>query len=114
MENCLFCKIANKEINSEIIYENDKVLVFKDINPQAPVHLLLIPKKHISSIVEIEEFDSDEITELFKAISKISKDLELDRSGFRVVTNTGASAGQSVSHLHFHILGKRNFNWPPG
>lgn len=114
MENCLFCKIANKEINSEIIYENDKVLVFKDINPQAPVHLLLMPKKHINSIVEIEELGSDEITELFKVISKISKDLELDRSGFRVVINTGTSAGQSVNHLHFHILGKRNFNWPPG
>jgi len=114
MENCLFCRIASKEINSEIIYENDKVLVFKDINPKAPVHLLLIPKKHISSIVEIQELDSDEINELFKAISRISKDFELDKSGFRVVINTGTSAGQSVNHLHFHILGKRNFNWPPG
>jgi histidine triad (HIT) family protein len=114
MENCLFCKIINKQINSEIVYENDDVLVFKDINPKAPVHLLAVPKKHISSIMGIEELSDKQVIEMMKTIVKIAKDMGLDREGFRVVTNTGASAGQSVDHLHFHILGKRSFNWPPG
>jgi len=110
MENCLFCKIVNKQINSEIIYENDDVLVFKDINPKAPVHLLVIPKKHVSSIIDIEELSEKQVNEMLKAIAKIAKDMGLNKDGFRVVTNTGASAGQSVDHLHFHILGKRSFN----
>ena len=114
MEDCLFCKIANKEIKSDIVYENDKVLVFRDINPQAPVHLLLIPKKHVSSIVDIDQLDCEEVFELLKTISVIAKETSLVKSGFRVVSNTGSSAGQSVNHLHFHILGKINFNWPPG
>jgi histidine triad (HIT) family protein len=114
MEDCLFCKIINKEIKSEIIYESDNVLVFKDINPHAPVHLLAVPKKHISSITEIEKLGREQAFELLSVIAKTAKDLGLDSSGFRVVTNTGSSAGQSVNHLHFHILGKRNFKWPPG
>ena len=114
MEGCLFCKIINKEIKSEIIYESDNVLVFKDINPHAPVHLLAVPKKHVSSIVEIDKLDSKHAVELLSVIAKTAKDLGLDKSGFRVVANTGSSAGQSVNHLHFHILGKRNFKWPPG
>jgi histidine triad (HIT) family protein len=114
MENCLFCKIANKQINSEIVYENDDVLVFKDLYPKAPVHLLVIPKKHVSSIMEIEELNDKQANEILKTIAKIAKEMGLDRDGFRVVTNTGAAAGQSVDHLHFHILGKRSFNWPPG
>ena len=114
MENCLFCRIADKEIKSEIVYENDDVLVFKDLYPKAPVHLLVIPKKHVSSIMEIEELSNSQTSEMLKTIAKIAKEMGLDRDGFRVVTNTGASAGQSVDHLHFHILGKRSFNWPPG
>ena len=114
MENCLFCKIVNKQINSEIVYENDDVLVFNDTNPKAPVHLLVIPKKHVSSIMEIEELSDKQVNEMLKTIAKIAKEMGLDRDGFRVVINTGASAGQSVDHLHFHILGKRSFNWPPG
>jgi histidine triad (HIT) family protein len=114
MENCLFCRIANKEIKSEIVYENEKVLVFKDINPQAPVHLLLIPKKHIASIIDIDKLECCEVFELLKTISIMAKEFNLEQPGFRVVSNTGSAAGQSVDHLHFHILGKRNFNWPPG
>lgn|SRR4030042_3958167 len=114
MENCLFCKIADKQIKSEIIFENEDVLVFKDINPKAPVHLLVIPKTHVSSIMEIEKLGDGQANEILKTIARIAKDMGLDRDGFRVVTNTGASAGQSVDHLHFHILGKRSFNWPPG
>ena len=114
MEDCLFCKIANKEIKSEIIYENEKVVIFKDVNPKAPVHLLAVPKKHVSSIMEVEKLGPEELKELLVSISKIAKDLKLDSEGFRVIINTGAAAGQSVNHLHFHIMGKRNFNWPPG
>ena len=113
-KECLFCRIINKEISSEIVFENDFVVVFKDIDPKAPVHLLAVPKKHISSVAEIDKLGPLETYELIKAVSDISKKLSLDREGFRVVTNTGRSAGQSVDHLHFHILGKRNFNWPPG
>ncbi|MBM3710193.1 MAG: histidine triad nucleotide-binding protein [Actinobacteria bacterium] len=114
MKDCLFCKIINREIKGDIIFENDDVLIFKDINPKAPVHLLAVPKQHVSSIVEIEKLNPSQIIELFRAISSVSKDMELEKDGFRVVTNTGLAAGQSVEHLHFHILGKRAFNWPPG
>lgn len=114
MADCLFCKILNKEIESDIVFESDNVLIFKDISPKAPVHLLAIPKKHISSILEIEKLDSGLLKELMEAISRIALEMQLDKEGFRVVTNTGSGAGQSVDHLHFHILGKRRFGWPPG
>ncbi len=114
MENCIFCKIINKEIKSDIVYEDSDVVVFKDVNPKAPVHLLVVPRKHVSSLAEIEKLDDIQISALMKTIAKVAKELNLDSDGFRVVTNTGVSAGQSVNHLHFHILGKRNFNWPPG
>jgi histidine triad (HIT) family protein len=114
MEECLFCKIINKQVDSEIVYENDHAVIFKDINPKAPVHLLAVPKKHVRSIVEIKKLEPEELTGLLFAVSDISREMDLDKEGFRVVTNTGASAGQSVDHLHFHILGNRKFNWPPG
>jgi histidine triad (HIT) family protein len=114
MEDCLFCKIINKEIKSDIVFENDTVLIFKDISPQAPVHLLAVPKEHIESILEIEKLDCRILKELMEAISRIALEKGLDKDGFRVVINTGTGAGQSVSHLHFHILGKRKLAWPPG
>ncbi|MBM3707894.1 MAG: histidine triad nucleotide-binding protein [Actinobacteria bacterium] len=114
MEDCLFCKIINRKVKGDIIFENDDVLIFKDINPKAPVHLLAVPKQHVNSIVEIEKLSPDKVMELFKAIAKVSKEMKLEKDGFRVVTNTGTGAGQSVEHLHFHIMGKRVFNWPPG
>ncbi len=114
MDDCLFCRIVKKEIKSEIVFENDSVLIFKDINPKAPVHLLVIPKKHITDITEIDNLSALEARELLSSISKIAGELGLQKDGFRVVTNTGAGAGQSVAHLHFHILGKRKFAWPPG
>lgn len=101
MENCIFCKIINKEIPSSIVYEDDKVLAFNDINPQAPIHIIVIPKKHVDSIIEA---DSDTVKDLFNAINKIAKDKGLDKDGFRVITNCGENAGQTVKHLHFHIL----------
>lgn len=114
MTDCLFCKIINREIESDIVYENEHILVFKDINPAAPVHLLVVPKKHISSIMEIDKLKDSEINEIMETIKKIAADLGLDKKGFRVVTNTGPDGGQSVDHLHFHILGQRRFEWPPG
>ena len=114
MEDCLFCKIINKEIKSDIVFENDTVLIFKDISPQAPVHLLAVPKEHIESILEIEKLDCRILKELMEAISRIALENGLDKDGFRVVINTGTGAGQSVNHLHFHILGKRKLTWPPG
>jgi len=114
MDNCIFCKIIKKEIKSDIVYEDENTLIFKDLNPVAPVHLLAVPKKHISSISEADELTDKEISRLIKAVSKVAADLNLDSAGYRVVTNTGETAGQSVLHLHFHILGRRNFSWPPG
>ena len=114
MEDCLFCKIINKEIKSSIVFENDNVLIFEDISPKAPVHLLAVPKKHIVSILEIEKLDSTVLKELMEAMSRVALEMGLDEEGFRIVTNTGSGAGQSVEHLHFHIMGKRKFNWPPG
>lgn len=114
MEDCLFCKIINKEIKSSIVFESDNVLIFKDILPKAPVHLLAVPKKHIASILEIEKLDSAVLKELMEEMGRIALEMGLDEEGFRIVTNTGSGAGQSVEHLHFHIMGKRKFNWPPG
>lgn len=114
MDDCLLCKIAERKVDRDIVFENDDVIVFNYTNPQAPVHLLLFPKKHVRSVAEVEELTTKEIAELLKTISKVAKIFELDKSGFRVVTNCGASAGQVTMHLHFHILGKRNFGWPPG
>ena len=112
--DCLFCKIINKEIASNMVFEDDDLAVIRDVNPVAPVHLLLIPKKHISSILEIDRFEDRLTAKIFKVISQTARDMKIDRDGFRVVTNTGDGAGQSIKHLHFHILGGRKFTWPPG
>lgn len=112
--DCLFCRIANKEIDSEIVLETENVMVFKDINPQAPVHLLAIPKQHVDSIMKAGNLPLEVLGEIMEVIAKVAKDYNLEKDGFRVVTNTGRGAGQSVDHLHFHILGKRQFSWPPG
>ncbi|MGM0365047.1 MAG: histidine triad nucleotide-binding protein [Actinomycetota bacterium] len=112
--DCLFCKIANKEIESNIVLETENVMVFKDIDPKAPVHLLAIPKQHVESVLAAENLADGVLDELFKVIAGVARDMGLEEDGFRVVTNTGRGAGQSVDHLHFHILGKRKFTWPPG
>ena len=112
--DCIFCKIANKEIDCSFVYEDEDIVVFKDLNPVAPVHLLAIPKKHVSSIMEIGELEDSISSRILKIISKVAKDLNIDADGFRIVSNTGIGAGQSVAHLHFHIMGGRKFDWPPG
>ncbi len=113
MSDCIFCKIAAGEIPSNKAYEDDKVLAFYDLDPQAPTHILVIPKQHIKSAAEIDESNSSLVAHIFEVAAKLAKELGLD-NGFRVVTNCGESAGQSVHHIHFHLLGGRDFTWPPG
>ncbi len=106
MENCIFCKIINKEIPSEIIYENDKIIVFKDINPKADIHLLIVPKKHIENINVITEEDKNLLSEMILTAKKIAIDLKIDlnKSGYKLIFNVGRGAGQTVDHLHLHLL----------
>jgi histidine triad (HIT) family protein len=111
--DCIFCKIAAKEVASDIVYESDQVVAFPDINPQAPVHLLVIPKKHIANIGEIGSEDQDLLYQIGEAVKKLAEQYQLE-DGYRLVTNCGTAAGQTVNHLHFHLLGGRNLTWPPG
>ena len=106
MEDCIFCKIIKGEIPSNKVYEDDEILAFKDINPMAPVHILVIPKKHIESANEITEEDEKVIGKIFTVIKKLAKDNNLD-NGYRIVNNCGEDGGQAVKHLHFHLLGGR-------
>lgn len=103
--DCIFCKIINKEIASEIVYEDNDVLAFKDISPVAPVHILVIPKKHISSVTELEENDEILIGKIYSAINKIAKEQGISDKGFRVIVNCGEDGGQVVKHIHFHLVG---------
>ena len=112
MEDCIFCKIAAGEIPSKKIHEDERVLVFYDIDPQAPTHFLVIPKEHIKGAGEITPENSDIVAYIFEVIARITKDFGLE--SFRVVTNYGVEAGQSVPHLHFHVLAGRELGWPPG
>ncbi len=114
MSDCIFCKIANKEIPSSIVYEDDKVIAFNDLDPKAPIHVLIIPKKHYTSAMDINDENSKIIGSIFSAASKIAKKLGIDKNGFRIVNNCGTDGGQTVGHIHFHLLGGRNLGWPPG
>jgi histidine triad (HIT) family protein len=111
--DCLFCKIANKELDSEIVAESDGAVAFKDINPAAPTHILVIPKRHIPSVADLSESDGELLAELFELIRKVAADEGIAES-HRIVSNVGMGAGQSVFHLHFHVLGGRPMSWPPG
>lgn len=115
MSECIFCKIAQGEIPSTILYEDDKVIAFQDINSQAPSHFLVIPKKHIISMVDVTEEDRQEvIPHIFKIIQHLAEEFNLNEKGFRIVNNCGEQGGQTVAHLHFHLLGGRQMLWPPG
>lgn len=105
--DCLFCQIVNREIPAQIVYEDEEILGFKDINPMAPVHILLIPKKHISDITLIEEGDAELLGRIHLAAVKIAQELGIDEDGFRLVNNCKKNGGQVVFHLHFHLLGGR-------
>ena len=111
--DCLFCKIIEGEIPSQCLYEDDKIYVFKDIDPQAPVHFLVIPKKHIDSLDAMADEDAKLIGYVFKKIRDLAKEQGL-KDGYRVVNNIGEDGGQSVKHMHFHVLGGRSLQWPPG
>ncbi|QQK07639.1 histidine triad nucleotide-binding protein [Miniphocaeibacter halophilus] len=112
--DCIFCKIANKEIDSDIIYEDDKIIAFNDLNPQAPTHFLVIPKKHIASANYIDSSNVDIIAHIMMVIPKLAKELKIDNSGYRIVNNCGKDGGQSVDHIHYHVLAGRQLQWPPG
>jgi len=113
LTNCLFCNIINGEIPSTLIYEDDKVVAFNDVNPQAPIHFLVIPKEHIQSIDSISHNNKELMGHLLLVATKIAKDKGLD-TGYRIVNNCGEDGGQTVGHIHFHVLGKRKMSWPPG
>jgi len=110
--SCIFCKIIRKEIPSSVVYEDDKVLAFNDIAPQAPVHILVIPKKHADTVAELD--DMSVVKDLFSVMKKLAQEKGIDKSGYRIVVNHGKDAGQAVPHLHFHLLGGRPLAWPPG
>ena len=112
MSDCLFCKIAEGQIPSSKVYEDEVCYAFYDIDPQAPTHFLVIPKAHIGSVAEVTEVNAAVVAHIFAVISKVTKQLGLD--SYRVVSNIGEKAGQSVFHLHFHVLGGRDMTWPPG
>lgn len=113
MSDCLFCKIVAKEIDSTVVHESSEVLAFQDINPAAPTHVLVIPKRHIASADELGPDDGDLLAEMFQTMTAVAKGQGLDR-GHRIVTNIGSDGGQAVHHLHFHVLGGRPLSWPPG
>ncbi|MCX7903782.1 MAG: histidine triad nucleotide-binding protein [Caloramator sp.] len=114
MMDCIFCKIANGVIKTDFLYEDDKVVAFKDINPVAPAHVLIVPKKHIESALLIEGEDFNLIGHVFKVAQKLAKELGISEDGFRIVNNCNRAGGQTVMHIHFHLLGGRDMQWPPG
>lgn len=107
MEDCIFCKIIKGEIPSEKVYEDEEVLAFKDIQPAAPIHVLIIPKKHITNLMEVSNEDSELMGRIVEAIQKIAKQLGIEEKGFRIISNCGPDSGQEVMHLHFHLLAGR-------
>lgn len=112
--SCVFCQIASGEILTEKLYEDDLVIAFNDLEPQAPVHILIIPKQHIESINDISSANSHAIARIFEVAGKLAKEKGLTENGYRIVSNCGEWGGQSVMHLHFHLLGGRSMKWPPG
>ena len=115
LADCVFCKIAAKEIPSNLVYEDDDVVAFRDLEPQAPVHVLVIPKKHIESLLALTDEDRALVSHiLVDVIPRLARELGVAEKGFRTVVNTGEEGGQSVRHLHFHLLGGRSMQWPPG
>ncbi|QIB69245.1 histidine triad nucleotide-binding protein [Aminipila butyrica] len=113
MAECIFCKIAEKEIPSNVVYEDEQIVCFHDLEPQAPVHVLIIPKKHMASLDEVSEEDQALLGHLMVKVRDIAESLGLE-NGYRLVNNCGEDGFQSVKHVHFHLLGKRKMTWPPG
>ena len=114
MSDCLFCKIIAGDIPSTIVYENEFVYAFRDIEPQAPEHIIIIPKVHIASANDITAENSKYVAAVFEAVPTIAKELGIAEDGYRVVNNCGENGGQTVHHIHFHLMGGREFDWPAG
>jgi histidine triad (HIT) family protein len=114
MQDCLFCRVASGDQQADVVHTSDHVVAFRDINPQAPVHILIIPKEHIESARALKDRHGEILAEIFSTAAHLAKANDVDRTGWRLVTNVGAHAGQSVHHLHFHLLGGREMGWPPG
>jgi histidine triad (HIT) family protein len=114
MSDCLFCGIVEGTIKAKIVYQNDLVVAFNDIGPKAPVHVLIIPRKHIVGVLDVTLDDGAVIAEIFQVAARLARELGIADSGFRVVVNSGPDSGQSVFHLHYHLLGGRQMSWPPG
>ncbi len=114
MERCIFCKIADHEIPVQPVYEDDEIIAFPDANPVAPVHVLVIPKEHIPGVLSVTEQNIGVVSRIWEVVPGLARELGVAEDGFRVVVNSGQAAGQSVPHLHFHLLGGRQLGWPPG
>ena len=114
MDSCIFCKIKNREIPSKIVFEDERIVAFNDANPQAPVHILLIPKEHFASLNDIPEEKKDVLGHLLLKARQIAQQEGISKNGYRIVLNTERDAGQEVFHIHFHLLGGRGMTWPPG
>jgi histidine triad (HIT) family protein len=114
MADCLFCKIVNREIPASIVYEDDRLLAFNDTNPQAPTHVLVVPKRHIASLSDLTPADDAIVGEMVRRAAAIAAERGIASGGFRTVFNTNAGAGQSVFHIHLHLIGGRIMHWPPG
>jgi histidine triad (HIT) family protein len=112
--SCIFCRIARGEIRTRLIHESDAILAFHDVNPQAPTHVLVIPRNHVASLEALQAEDAELAGRLLLEVAEIARSLKLDKTGYRVVTNVGEDGGQSVAHLHLHLLGGRAMVWPPG
>lgn len=112
MDNCIFCKIISGEIPSKKVYEDDLIYGFNDVNPVAPVHILLIPKKHISTLNDMTDEDIKIITHIYSVAKRIAKEVGISKEGYRIVTNCGENAGQTVFHVHFHLIGGKKLQWP--
>ena len=112
--DCLFCKIVSGDISADIVYSDDEVVAFRDINPQAPTHVLIVPRRHVATINDIDKEHRTDVGALFVAARNIAKDEGIDAAGYRVTMNCNEAAGQTVFHLHLHLLGGRGFTWPPG
>ena len=113
-KNCIFCKIAAGEIAADIVYRTDRVVAFRDTNPQAPTHALVVPRRHIATVNDLEEQDAEDVGRLYLAAQQVAKGEGIDQRGYRTVMNCLEGAGQSVFHIHLHVLGGRRLDWPPG
>ncbi len=114
MSGCIFCRIVDRKAPARVLYEDDTVMAFRDINPQAPVHVLVIPKKHISTLMDASEEDMHLYSHIMKIVNRVAADTGIAENGFRLVANCNPAGGQTVCHVHFHILGGRQMHWPPG